>query len=76
MEQFFTPEIVTYLKTNAADASLRILYASIIFFFAGSWLAKFLSSLIATMLGSTDAIDDTISSFVKMLFITQLWLWY
>ena len=64
MEQFFTPEIVTYLKTNAADASLRILYASIIFF-AGSWLAKFLSSLIATMLGSTDAIDDTISSFVK-----------
>ena len=31
MEQFFTPEIVTYLKTNAADASLRILYASIIF---------------------------------------------
>ena len=64
MEQFFTPEIISYLKTNAADASLRITYAAIIFFI-GSWLAKFLSTLIATMLGSSEAIDATISGFVK-----------
>ena len=71
MEQFFTPEIITYLKTNAADAGLRILYAAVIFF-TGSWLAKFLSGLIATMLGNTDAIDHTISSFVKnVIYITN-----
>ena len=64
MEHFFTPEIINYLKTNVANASLRITYAVIIFFI-GSWLAKFSSTLVATMLGSSDTIDKTISGFVK-----------
>lgn len=64
MEQFFTPEIISYLKTNAAEAGLRILYAFIIFT-AGSWIAKLLSRMIFKILNTSQKIDATISGFIK-----------
>lgn len=66
MEHFFTPEIIVYLKTNATEASLRVLYAFLIFT-AGSWIARFLSSMIFKVLGTSDKIDATISGFIKNL---------